>query len=126
MLTDPTSLTYNGSSVTLPRATAPKSGVAKKVAETVYASNSGEFVMRITRFAMGDGTERSEVLLTRVAPDADGPFTGSYRSLPNSFGVVYEVNSLRYNTTTDIALLRSTLLAFLDTTVQSRVIAGEA
>jgi len=126
MLSDPLSLTYDSSSKTLPRAAGVTSGVKRVKEQNTYVTSDTEFQVTVTQSELGNGGTRAEILLTRVAPDPDGPFTGSYDRYPNSVGLVFEVNNLRYNTNTDIPKLRTALLAFVDSTLQGRLTSGES
>lgn len=126
MLTDPLSVTYNGTAVSLPRASGIKPAARRELGRSVYKSGTGEFSVFTTRTLLSDGTTRIEILLERVAQDADSnPFTGDWKKLPNRFGFVYEVNDFAYGTSTDIGLLRSALSSFVNSTIEGRLVAGE-
>jgi hypothetical protein len=127
MFTDPITVTYNSLAKILPRTAArTRPGPVKQLGATVYKSADEQFGLYITRTAMRDGVNRVEVILERVPQDADSdPFTGNWSSIPNRVGLVLETNKLLYQTATDIPLIRSALLALVDSTLQSRLIAGE-
>lgn len=125
MLSDPLSVTFDGSAKSLPRAAGITSGVKKVKAQTTYVTSDAEFQVTVTQSELGNGGTRAEVLLSRVTPDPDGPFVGSYARYPNSVGLVFEVNSLKYNANVDIPKLRTALLSLVDTTLQGRLIGGE-
>jgi len=126
LLTDPLSVTYNGGAVSLPRASGLRPGVRREIGRSIYRSSTGEFTVFTTRSLLSDGTTRVEIILERVAQDADSnPFTGDWKRLPNRFGFVYEVNDLAYASGTDIGLLRTALDSFVTSTVQNRLVAGE-
>lgn len=120
MFSDPLAVTYSGSAKSLPRVSSADvpGGSASR-----YRTADGEFEITITNSRIGELTE-TEILFTRVQPDPDGPFTGDYKVLPNSFGMRYIANNLRYNRS-DITSLRAALLALVDTTFESRLLGGE-
>lgn len=125
MFSDPLAVTYNSVAKSLPRASAPRVGVSKQTGAGSYATSDGEFSVFTTLSLLGSQGFRSEILLGRTAPDTDGPFIGNYQLYPNRVGLVYEYNSLRIATAVDIPLLRTALLSLVDSTFQSRLIAGE-
>lgn len=126
MFTDPMSVTYNGSSKTLPRSSGTRPGPKAELAKSTFRTPDGEFAVYITQTRMADDVRRSEIILERVTQDSDtDPFNSSWRSLPNRVGLVFEVNSLTYATSTDINLLRTALLALVDSTFQGKMIGGE-
>jgi hypothetical protein len=125
MLSDPLSVTYDGSGMSLPRTGGTATGFARRLMSSRYATSDGEFYVNVDSFLMTDNAYKVEIQLSRVTPDPDDPFTGNYRRLPNSFGLTYTVNDLNYATSTDIPLLRTALLALVDTTLQGRLIARE-
>lgn len=127
MLSDPLTVTYNSVAKTLARRYAiPRASVSKRLSSSSYATSDLEFAMFSSYSLLGDGLVRSELLFQRIQQDDDAnPFTGDWRPLPNRFGVIYEVNPLKFNTSTDIPLIRSALLSFVDSTMQNRLIAGE-
>lgn len=117
MLSEPLSITYDGVAKSLAR-----TQFASDKTPSAFVASNNEFRMIMSEIQQGD-SNRVEVILERAVVDTD-PDNG-YQYLPNRFGVVYEFNRSQYNTATDIPLLRSALLAFLDTTVQGRILAGE-
>lgn len=124
MLNDPLSVTYNGTAQSLARVSDTSGPVVKAwLGRTAFRTADGEFKVFITKNRTDDGCFRVEVLLERTQSDSD-PFNGITRT-PNRVGLVFEVNSLKYNTDVDIDRLRSALDAFVDPTIQSRLIAGE-
>jgi hypothetical protein len=89
----------------------------------VYSTPDREFEIKISKYRTGEGVNRYEVILGRVTPDTS-IFDGN-TSLPNRVGLVYEVNDLMYATSVDIPLLRTALLALVDSTLQGRIVGGE-
>lgn len=125
MLTDPAAITYNGSGVTLARGTGDFPGTARRWSHSHYRSTDGQFEMGINHSLLGGGAFRSEVLLARNDTDAA---SNPYGALPLTFnrvGLIYEVNALHLETATDVPLLRTALLAYVDATLQGRIIGGE-
>lgn len=126
MLSDPLSVTYNGNAKSLPRLGSDSPVPGRIVQSRRYATPDGEFEVSTSVLSNDADVTRVEILLTRAAPDNDAdPFNGLWRRLPNSVGLVYEVNNLHFNTSTDIPLLRTALLALVDSTLQGRLIGGE-
>lgn len=125
MLSDPLVVTYNSAVKNLPRSSASPAEERRLLARMTYVTPDREFSVKTERYAEGRSAVRSELVLTRVAPDPDGPFVGSYRELPNSFGIVLVSNINGYNTSVDIPLLRSAVLSLVDPALQSRLIGGE-
>lgn len=119
MFTDPLSVTYNGSAKSLARISSDQTG-------SVYATADGEFLATVKNSPTEDGLVRIEVLFGRNTPDpTPDPFSGGPGSVPNRVGLVYEVNPNRFYSTSEIPLLRTALLSLVDSTFQSRLIAGE-
>jgi hypothetical protein len=125
MLNDPLSVTYDSVAKSLPRSARVRSGLRKVLATSAYGTPDGEFAVFVTRSQLGDGMERTEILLERIQMDADGPFVGNWYPAPNRVGLILEANSLRINTETDIPKLRTALLALVDSVLQDRLIGGE-
>lgn len=93
----------------------------------MYRTADGEFEVSISDIPMQrDGSIVRDITLARRLPDptpAD-PFD-HYRFIRNSFKLSYGFDLTRAETSVDIPLLRTALLALVDTTFQSRIIAGE-
>lgn len=126
MLTDPLSVTYDGSAKSLPRVSGARPGIKKELSKTSYRTPNGEFGVYITQSLMADGVKRAEIILERVTLDPDGPFEGQYSPLPNRVGLVFEVNDLRFATSTDLSLIRSALDSLVDATLMDRLVGGES
>jgi hypothetical protein len=120
LLTDPLSVTYNGSAKSLPRTSASKNG-------TVYRTADGEFEVSISNFPVRrDGIQVREISLTRRIPDpTPSDAFDAYRPIKNSFKLSYGFDLTRAEASVDIPLLRTALLNFVDSTMQNRVISGE-
>lgn len=119
MLTDPMSVTFNGSAKSLVR-------ISTTALSTVYATSDGEFMMKVTTSPAEGGLVRREILFAHNYPDSTpDPFSGGPASVPNRFGLVYETTADAFFSSTEIPLLRTALLAFVDSTLQSRILAGE-
>jgi len=124
MLSDPTTITYNSISKTLPRTSGASLGTPRKVAEALYGTADGEFMLRIAQHAHRNGSRRAEIRLSRMQHETDSgtAFDGMYT---NAFGLILETNAYSTGASVDIPLLRTSLLAFVDSTLQSRILAGE-
>lgn len=118
MLADPMSVTYNSSGKSLAR-------VSNGGSQSVYRTADGEFEVSISYSPTKDGLSRYEVLMTRITPDpSPANVFDNYRKIPNRFGLVYEVDPDGFFSS-DVPLLRTALLALVDTTLQGRILAGE-
>lgn len=95
---------------------------------SVFRTADGEFEVKISDFLnQRDGETRREISLARRLPDpTPSNVFDDYRVIRNVFGLsyVFDTNS-RANTSVDIPLLRTALLALVDSTLQGRIIAGE-
>lgn len=120
MLTEPISVTYNGSAKSLPRVGGGSNG-------TTYRTGDGEFEVKISDLPVQrDGSMGRRVSLSRVLPDpTPSDAFDAYRVIRNSFEVTYRFDSSRAEASVDIPLLRTALLAWLDSTLQGRIISGE-
>lgn len=121
MLSEPLSVTYDGVAKSLVRVSSGDPTGRKPN----FVTQDGEFRIFIFETLLED-TVRFEVRLERVRQDTDGdPFNGVWSSLPNGVGLVFEVNKLQYFTDTDLPLLQSALLSFVDATIRGRILGGE-
>jgi hypothetical protein len=127
MLTDPLSVTYNGSAKTLPQVTGKTDGLdqAKLIHSRKYATADGEFSVDTRQSILKDGTRKAEVFLTRKAAETDAN-TVAQGYFNNSVGLTFIVNSFGANASVDIPLIRAALLSLVDTTLQGRLIGGES
>lgn len=75
-----------------------------------------------------DGRLRKDIFLTTNLPDlTPANVFDDYRKIRNSFGISYQFDAkTRAGTSVDIPLLRTSLLNFVDTTLQNRIIGGES
>lgn len=119
MLSEPLSVTYDGTSKSLPRVAARN--------RSVFRTGDGEFEVSISNSPVQrDGSQRVDISLSRKLPDpTPGDAFDAYRTIRNSFGISYVFDTTRAGVTSDIPLLRTALLNFVDATIQSRIIAGE-
>jgi hypothetical protein len=122
MFSDPFSVTYNSTALSLPR-----TEVAKDY--TKYKTSDGEFEIIISNNLQRpkDGIATASIKLVRRIPDpTPGNAFDAYRDIKNVFGLSYSFDALtRSEALVDVPRLRTALLALVDTTFQSRVIAGE-
>ena len=122
MFTDPQSVTYNGSGLTLPRQSASDES-------SKYGTADGQFELSIERSvrynAYGQRILRREVRLSRNVPDPTVPDYNQVLFPTNSVSLVYECDEFHTETSTDIPRLRTALLALVDTTFQSRILGNE-
>jgi hypothetical protein len=120
MLTDPLAVTYNGSAKTLPRTSAGPNG-------SVFRTADGEFRIHIRSNQVSrDGGRSVSIQLSRRLPDpTPSDAFDAYRDIRNSFAVTYDFDPTRAEASVDLPRLRTALLAFVDSTLESRLIAGE-
>jgi hypothetical protein len=122
ILTDPLALTINSVSVNLAR-------VSVAGNEAIYRSSDGVYEMYISQTPgfnrRGTAGTFVNVELTQFLVDSTDPAFTQERFPSNSFVVGYFVDSIHSNTTTDVPLLRTALLAFVDSTIQGRLFGGE-
>jgi hypothetical protein len=121
LLSDPLSVTYDGDSISLVR-------INQADGASTYIAPDDYLRLDIRQSdSVVAGMTRCEITLTKVIPDSspEDPFDELWRPIPNSFGIVFEVNSNRFATSTDVPLLRTALLALVDSTLQGRLIGGE-
>lgn len=121
MFSDPLSVTYNGSSKSL-----PKIGTTRNYNR--YKTADGEFEVYISNNPDSrTGILTVSVKLIRNIPDPtpSDPFD-PFRSEANAFSIGYSTDLATHNqASTDHPLLRSALLALVDSTFYGRLISGE-
>jgi hypothetical protein len=120
ILTEPLSVTYNGSAKSLAR-------TSQSANRTVYKTGDLEFEMVISDIKMPrKGEIGRSITLARYLPDpTPADAFDAYREVRNSFGFSYVFAETRAETSVDIPRLRAALIAYCDSTLQSRIIAGE-
>jgi hypothetical protein len=121
MLTDPMAVTYNGNAKSLVRTSVGRLG-------TRYRTADGEFEATVSSLPLTVATwdHIVSIELSRYLPDpTPADAFDAYRKVGNSFGIFYRFDRTRAETSVDVPLLRTALLAFVDTTIQGRLIAGE-
>lgn len=121
MLTDPMSVTYNGSAKSLVR-------VYTDASLSKYRTADGEFEVVVSNdnVTNSDGERTISIELSRWLPDpTPADVFDPYRRIRNTFGISYRVDVTQASTSVDLPLLRTALLAFVDSTLQGRLLAGE-
>jgi len=103
----------------------PRIGVWKGGAK--YRTSDGEFEIKILDSPVQrDGSLTRSIGLIRTLPDpTPGNAFDDFRYIRNSFMLSYGFDLSRAEASVDIPLLRTALLAYVDATLQSRIIAGE-
>lgn len=83
--------------------------------------------MKISDFPkQRDGSLGRTIVLSRMLPDpTSSNVFDDYREIRNSFALSFGFDPTRANTSVDIPLLRTALLALVDATLQGRIIGGE-
>lgn len=126
MLSDPLAITYNSVGKNLAVASGSLPGVKKVIATRAYRDSTGEFEAFTSCSQLPGNMNRSMIMLSRVQLDSDSdPFNAGSWYYPNRVGLVFDTSETRTNTSVDVPLLRTALLALVDTTLQGRLIAGE-
>jgi hypothetical protein len=126
MFSDPLSVTYNSVAKSLARSSGSFPGIRRQLAQSVYRDAAQEFSLQTGQYLMADGSNRSEIILSRLNPDSDtDPFNAGSTRLPNSVGLVFTRNSFGWNTSTDVPLLQTALTTLVDSTLRGRLLAGE-
>lgn len=126
MFSDPISVTVASSSKSLPRVAPGKPGApAVETARSSYRTASGDFEIEISQSSLPNGNVRSSIILHKRYLDTE-PNDGQTPDVTNAVGLIFESNKWRYNTTADIADLRTALLALVDATFTGRLTAGES
>lgn len=121
MFTDPLSVNYNGSSLTL-----PKVGSFKD--RSIYRTADGQLELQIAQaLEKQRGYRTVSVKLIKSVPDpTPGDVFDPMRPVFNAFSVVYGFDDVtRYQASVDHPLLRASLLSFIDSPVYGRLIGGE-
>jgi hypothetical protein len=120
LLSDPQSVTYDGNAKSLPRTSIGPRG-------TEYTSSDGVFQVKIWRTPNKGDFYKVDITLTRRStnPDAEQAFEGD-RIVENSVKLGFVVDTTRHEASTVIPLLRTALLNYVDSTLQGRLLAGEA
>jgi len=123
MFTDPFSVTYNGSGLSLPRTEAAKDYNRYKTAD-------GEFEVIISNNLSQSGNNgigTASIKLVRRLPDSTpGNAFDAYRDIRNSFGFSYSFDAMtRAEASIDIPRLRTALDTLVTSTLQGRIISGE-
>jgi hypothetical protein len=121
MLTDPMSVTYNSAAKSLIR-------IYTSGSTARYRTADGEFEVEISNSPPKVEAWESHVRfdLSRVLPDATpADVFDPFRRVRNTVGLSYTFDATRAQTSVDVPLLRSALLATVDSTLQGRLIGGE-
>jgi len=122
MFSDPFSVTYNGSSLSLPRTTVEKD-------YNRYNTADGEFEVLISNNLRKpqDGIATVSIRLIRRLPDpTPTDVFNDYRMIRNAFAFSYSFDALtRAETSVDVPRLRTALDALVTSGFQTRLISGE-
>lgn len=121
MLTDPASVTYNSVAKSLVR-------IFTDGGTTRYKTADGEFEMRVSNTPPETEVweDRVYIELTRIIPDpTPSNVFDPFRRVRNTFGLTYRFDATRAETSVDVPRLRTALLAYVDSTLEGRLISGE-
>jgi hypothetical protein len=119
VFSDPLVVTYDGNAKSMPRVSA----TAKR---TVYRTSDAEFEVSISNFVSSRDGNRVSIALARRLPDpTPANVFDDYREIRNGFTLSYLFDPTRAEASVDIPRLRTALLSFVDSTLQSRLIGGE-
>lgn len=118
MFSDPLSVTVDGSSKSLPRVAMSKNGSSYKTAD-------GEYHINIWSTPVGNGAQRASIELSRRLPDpTPSDVFDPYREIFNGFSIEYIFDASRAEVD-DLPILRTALLALVNSSFETRLIAGE-
>jgi len=122
MFTDPFSVTYNGSNLSLPR-----TAVAKDYNRYTTADGEFEVVISNNLRKPQDGIASVSCKLARRLPDpTPSNAFDDYRVIRNIFGFSYSFDALtRAEVSVDVPRLRTALDTLVTSTFQGRLISGE-
>ena len=124
MFSDPLSVTYNSVSKSLVRLSSLARKNSKGGYGTRYATADGELTLVVAHTVNEYDNRCVEVRLTRTALSS-APITGQPGMVSNSFGITIEFDEFNQNAS-DVALLRTAVLALVDSTFTSKLTAGES
>jgi len=118
VFTDPFSVTYNGTAYSLPR-----TGTTKQ--ESFYRTADGVLAINVRNSTGRAGSRLAVIELLRRLPDPTPTDSfDPYRDVINGFSIGIRTDVTNASVS-DIPLLRTALLALVDSTLQSRLIGGE-
>jgi len=118
MFSDPLSVTVGGSSKSMPRV-----GLTKTTSE--YRTADGEYRMRIRSSTDSNGGITRDIELMRRLPDlTPADAFDAYREIVNGFAIRYRFDETRASSS-DLADMRTALLALVNTAFEARLISGE-
>jgi hypothetical protein len=119
MFTDPFSVTYDGSTYSLPR-----TGMSRQ--NSYYRTADGTLMLSIRSSDGREGSARTVIELARRIPDpTPGDVFNPYREIINAFSIGYRFDSITRAGVSDIPLLRTALLNTVTSVLQDRLIGGE-
>jgi len=118
MFTDPITVTYDGTAYSLPRTGSGK-------LSSYYRTADGTLGLGVNGSIGRDGMRSAVIKLQRRMPDpTPAEVFDPYREIINAFSLGYQFDTTRAGLS-DIPLLRTALLALVDSTFQGRLINGE-
>lgn len=124
MLSDPISVTVAGTAKSLPRVGSIDRQTPRLIQRNTYATPDNAYSLETRQSEYRDGSRRTEITLrmrtfdTDVNTNYDGPIS-------RGVGLVFETGPYKLGAS-DIASLRTDLLALVDSTLQGRLINGES
>ena len=125
MLSDPQTVTYNGTAKTLPVVGLKPPQIRGLNQSRSYMTADGEFRLLARQYSMSDGSRKTELELVRLAArDLDGNTTVD-SVLSNGFGITVTTNPFNKDSLSEIALLQTALNSLVTSPVLNRLIGGE-
>lgn len=119
MLSEPLTITYDGDPYDLPR-------VSANSQRTIYRSSDGMFEVQISEIPDGPNGSTVGFKLSRISPDeTPSDVFDPFRQIRNSVELRFGYDVSRYEVSTVLGLLRTALLAYVDTSLQARLVGGE-
>jgi len=122
MFTDPFSVTYAGSSKTLPRVSVGSSGSRYRTADREFEISISDSPI----YQLRDGREWRSIMLSRTLPDpTPADAFDAMRVITNTFGVVYAFDPTRAEASDNLPKLRTALDSVLTGAFEARLWTGE-
>jgi hypothetical protein len=125
MLSDPQTVTIDGSARALPRVSVGgNSSTPRTNARTSYRTADGTYSVATQQLEYRDGSRRAEITLRKLISDSDNSdlFVGQYLV---GVGLTFDLGP-RGLGASEVANIRTALLAYVDSTLQGRLFNGES
>lgn len=123
MLSEPVSVTIDGSAKSLPRVSVSTNRGDNQTSGSRYATADGKYSLETRQFTYRDGVRRAEIFLRKVDLDTSSStlFDGYVSS---GFGMVFEFGPQGLGSS-EVANVRTVLSSFVDSALLNRLLGGE-